>query len=674
VASKISLEERRIGSAETATPLRAVSPRAVLALGATAIVMLPIAWSAMFNSYAFYEDEGYLLVTLREWARHGGLYTRDFSRYGPAEMFFFGLPERLLGAQFTFTSGRVVTLALWLATSMVLGLTVLVMGRHTMTAVLTQVVSFFLLQSFANEPMHPGQLVALVMALMVLVMAAVRPRRPSLGDGLLGILMGTLLMTEVNLGVFALVAFAYVFSTKTTLAARPILRILSELALVALGPVLIVSSPAATTAGSISWWAIKYALVYAAAALLVVLFSRLQRVEPIPSFDGRAIIRFTSWFVGSLVFFGGFTLVTGTRIRDLVDGVFLAPLGQSKSLIAIATINSAAVLWLIAPVAVLVGFRWIKRQSDPARSPIGSAQRLLGAGIRVVAGIVAIVAISRNTNSALAFIPLAAVCLFPPLAVQLTSSSMNARRFLVAFAVTESLHAFPVAGSQVSWSLMLIVPCAALTLEDGCREFLEWRGLQVSPGLGIATVVFLAALIIVPWPNSYAGLFGSYFHSARNIIDTYRTNKPLDLPGASGLRLPAEQVKELRSISAALRRTCSQFVSVPGYDGLYVLTGIAPPNGINATVWMYLFTHSEQQSVVNVLKTTRGPVCLVERSGLAIDVTSPSGIPPLVGPSINWRTWAWAQPIPAGPLVHYLSTGFVPRVKLPPYLILVRES
>jgi len=673
VASTKSTEERQPGSAEAHRSMGPISGRAILALGATAVVLLPIAWSAMLNSYAFYEDEGYLLVTLREWARHGGLYTRDFSRYGPAEMFFFGLPERLLGTQYTFTSDRVITLVLWIATSMVLGLTVLVTGRHIMTAVLTEVVSFFLLESFANEPMHPGQLVALVMALMVLVMASVRPRRPSLGDGLLGILMGTLLMTEVNLGVFGLVAFAFAFSTVTTLAVRPILRILSEIGFCALGPVLIASSPAATSSGFSSWWAVKYALVYAAAALLVVLLSRLHRVDPIPSFDGRALIRFIGWFVGSIVFYSGFTVATGTSIRDFIDGVFLAPLGQSKSLIAIASINSAAALWLIAPIAVLLGFRWLKQHLEPGHTQLGSMGQLVGAGIRVVVGIVAIVAISRDTVSALAFIPLAVVCLIPPVAVLRTSDSMNARRFLVALTVTESLHAFPVAGSQVSWSLMLVVPCAALALDDGCREFLEWRGLPVSQGLGIAMTAFLVALTVIPWPNSYAGLFGSYFHSARDTIDTYRSNTPLDLPGTSGLRLPARQVSELRHISADLRKNCSQFVSVPGYDGLYVLSGIAPPNGINATVWMYLFTRSEQQSVVNVLERSHGPVCLVERSGPAIDVTSPGGVPPLAGKAVDWRTWAWAQPIPAGPLVSYLSRGFVPRVDRPPYLILVRE-
>ena len=659
------------GSAKGDRRAGAVAGRAVLALAATAVVTIPFGWAAMFNQFTFWQDEGYLLVTLREWARHGGLYTRVFSRYGPAEMFFFGLPEHLLGSQFTFTSGRVVTLTLWIATSMVLGLIVLVIGRHTVTAILTQVVSFFLLESFTNEPMHPGQLVALVMALMVWVMAAVRPKRPVLGDAMMGIFMGTLLMTEINLGVFGLMALAYFFSIGTTLSIQPVLRFLSEVALVALGPILIILGPA-TTSGSTDWWAVKYAVVYATAAIVVVLLTRLRRVEPIPTFDAAALIRFAGWYFGSIVFFAGFIVVTGTRLRDLIDGVFLAPLGQSKSLITSADIDNTALLWLSAPVVVLVAYRWLQRLTDPDGPQLGNVGTGISAGIRIIAGIVAIVAISRETYSALAFIPVIGLCLLPPNSAPHDATSMNARRFLAALALTESLHAFPVAGSQVSWSLMLVVPAAVLAVQDGFRELAQLRPLRMLRNLNLPMAGFLLGLILIPWPSSAAGVYGSYVSQARTMIDAYRSGEPLRLPGSSAVRLPAEEVNQLRGISAALRRTSAQFVSVPGYDALYILAGIAPPNGINGTVWMYLFNQMQQQSVVNVLEHTKGPVCLVERSGQAIDVVGT--IPPLTGAAVDWRTWNWAQPIPPGPLVEYLSHGFVPRVSVPPYLILVRAK
>lgn len=665
--------ESEIAAVDTDGPAGTIGWRSILALVATAIITLPIAWATMFSYYAYWDDEGALLVLLREWARHGGLYTRVFTRYGPAEMFFFGLPERLIGSDFTFTSGRVVTLALWIATSMVLGLTVLVMGRHIMAAILTQVVSFFLLETFQNEPMHPGQFVALLFALMVLVMAAVRPRRPSLADGLLGILMGTVLMTELNLGVFALVAVAYVFSAVTTLSLRPVLRLLSEAALIGLGPVLIALGPATNASGSISHWAVKYGFVYFVAVLVVVLLFRLRTVKPISTFDGGAIIRFASWFLGTVVFFAAFSVATGTRLGDFVEGVFLAPLSQSKSFLVPAQIDGSVFLWLIAPVALLVGFRWLQRNTDPGRPPSGSIPSLIGGAVRIIAGIVALVGISRNTPAGLAFLPLVGVCALPPASSPTGPAAMNARRFLVALALTQSLHAFPVAGSQVSWSLMLVVPCVILTFQDGCRELAVWKPLRPLRYIGLPVGVLLLALVAIPWPNS------GYFVSARSTLDTYRSEKALGLPGTAGIRLSASQVTQFRSVTAALKRNCSQFISVPGYEGFYLFTGIAPPNGMNATVWMYLLNHREQQSVVNVLERTHGPVCLVERSGLALGVennynTSIHGVPPLVGRSVNWRTWPWDQPVPAGPLVRYLSKGFVPRVALPPYLILVREK
>jgi hypothetical protein len=660
-------EPRRM-TVEADGPMGLVKWWGILAIAATALVTLPIAWAAMFDYYAYYDDEGSLLVLFRQWAHLGGLYTRVFTRYGPAPMFFFGLPERMLGAQFDFTSGRIVTLVLWIATSVVLGLSVLVISRRIVAAVLTQVVSFFLLQSFQAEPMHPGQFVQFLFALMVLVIAAVRPRRPALADALLGIIMATILMTEVNLGVFALVALVYVFSISTILSIRSVLRPLSEAGLVALGPVLVLLGPATSASGLTARWAVKYAIVYAAAALIVVLVCRLRHVETVSSFDRGAIVRFVGWFVGTIVFFAGFSVVTGTRPGDFVQGVFLAPLTQSKSFLLPVDISGAAVWWLIAPVALLVGFRWLKQHTDGGAPRPGSMLCLVGGAVRIIAGVVAIVAISRNTSSALAFLPLVGVCLLPPASSSSGPATSNARLFLVALALTESMHAFPVAGSQVSWSLMLVVPCVVLTFQDGWREIAQWQPLRALRHVGFPVAALLLALVFVQWPNA------GYLTAARDTRIYYKLGEPLDLPGTSDMRLSAPQVTQLRSVSAAIRKTCSQFVSVPGYGGLYVFTGIAPPNGINATVWMYLFTRAQQQSVVNVLERTRGPVCLVERSGLALGVSNTKGVPPLVGASINWRTWPWVQPIPPGPLVRYLSSGFVPRVVLPPYMILVHKT
>ena len=84
-----------------------------------------LAWighGLLFTSFMLYDDEGYILLTLRNQMEHGGLYDRVYSQYGPFFYAALGGLSRVLDFEWNNTTGRWFTLFNWLATSGLCGL------------------------------------------------------------------------------------------------------------------------------------------------------------------------------------------------------------------------------------------------------------------------------------------------------------------------------------------------------------------------------------------------------------------------------------------------------------------------------------------------------------------------------------------------------------------------
>ena len=85
---------------------------ATLGFAATAAFLAVVAAQLMFGTYMFYDDEGYVLLSYRNFAEHGGLYREVFSQYGPLP-FVAHWALHLAGLPLTHATGRTVTLIIW---------------------------------------------------------------------------------------------------------------------------------------------------------------------------------------------------------------------------------------------------------------------------------------------------------------------------------------------------------------------------------------------------------------------------------------------------------------------------------------------------------------------------------------------------------------------------------
>ncbi|HLY39018.1 MAG TPA: hypothetical protein VKU61_13330, partial [Candidatus Binatia bacterium] len=117
-----------------------VSARVVVLL--TAGVTAVIAFYAMFSGFAPCDDEGFLLISLREYARGGILYDEVFSQYGPAYHQLLAGVFRILGLEFTHLAGRGFTLVVWVSVAGLCGITSFRCTRRLSLALVTQLLVF----------------------------------------------------------------------------------------------------------------------------------------------------------------------------------------------------------------------------------------------------------------------------------------------------------------------------------------------------------------------------------------------------------------------------------------------------------------------------------------------------------------------------------------------------
>ena len=69
-----------------------------------------VAFSQIFQGFRHWDDEGYMIISLLHYVKHGGLYTTTFSEYGPFYFFFQQTLHTLFHLPISHDGGRILTL------------------------------------------------------------------------------------------------------------------------------------------------------------------------------------------------------------------------------------------------------------------------------------------------------------------------------------------------------------------------------------------------------------------------------------------------------------------------------------------------------------------------------------------------------------------------------------
>ncbi|MGH2685826.1 MAG: hypothetical protein ACRDJP_10220, partial [Actinomycetota bacterium] len=502
-------------------------------------LLFRIGYLAIFSRWYPYDDEGYLLVSLRSHMSGDALYDDVFSQYGPFYYQLMGLVFRLAGALPTHDGGRLLTLSLWLLTSALGGFGVYLITRRLLLAVGTQALVFLAASTVANEPMHPGGILCLLLAGLVAAVATI-PRSSRAGWFAAGALASGMAFIKVNVGGLALIAL--LITAIISSREEPWLRI------AAIG--VFVATPFALMARDLGEpYVLPYAFVVASSALGLAAVSLVSPRSPSRS-SVRSLL--TGAVATSFVIVAA-ALLQGTDLASLFDGVLLAPLGQRQVFTLPMVLPAGLSVWAgVGMVFAVVAARLVRGARLAAGDHAVAVLRIAGGTLMwlAVGGVIGL-----SVPAFALALPLAWVILLPGP----EGASRVVRLGLATLAVLQALHGYPVAGSQTSWSGLLCAPLGAVAIADGLTALANRAQGRVRLSVRASGVVLILGilgwLVLGPISSMDEGARISYFGAQAS-----------GLPGAERLRLAPETAEDQRHVVSALRSRCHTFYSWPGLN------------------------------------------------------------------------------------------------------------
>jgi hypothetical protein len=601
---------------------------------ATTSVAAYLGYLWMFTGFRAYDDEGVMLGALRSFMSGQALYDKIVIQYGPFYFEFFGLLGAL-GVAFDHDSGRLVTLAVWLAIALLAGVAVFVFTRNLALGLATQLITFGTAVTLTHEPMHPGGLVLL----LVIGIASVALISAGRWSGpwpffVMGALAAAAILTKINVGGFAAISIALAcVLTFPTLARNWPIRLVAAVGFVAV-PLLLMR------ANLDQGWAQRYAFHVCLCALALVVATSTSRPDP----NRRQSV--LGWlFAGGIalaVVVFAVALLRGSSPNGLLHGMILYPLQQAGVFEVPLSLPGSTLAWDAASLGgafLWTLYRLLARRPEVA---IEGAIRLL-AGLLIwviLLGGIHIPGLFQlsSLNNRLA-LPLAlAWVVAAPRGTPDGFEKLDFVRALVpALAILQSLHAFPVAGSQLGFSALTLVPVGAMCIGDGLAQLgLTRVRLQLATSLLFLTIV--VSWLPPAWQHSRAA---------------YASSIPLGLPGASRVHVQADQAALLRQVTQSLRDNCDTYISLPGMDSFYIFGQLSPPTPPTRWIWLINDVPQEQAVVEASKRITR--LCVIENDDLI-------------------KLWSQGRQVPDGPLQTYIQQAFVPAYSFDHYSILVRRS
>ena len=570
----------------------------ISALVAGGLILAIPCYFAMFSGFANWDDEGYVLMTLREYARGGALYDQVYSEYGPA---FYELVSGLftiLGVAITHNAGRLFTLTAWLATATLCALAIQRLTRNLVVALCTEILVAGGLWMMKLEPPHPGGSLALVLGALTFLASFLDATPTVTPAAAIGALLATAMLMKINVGGFAVAAgVCALLATARGGRAGRALASGSALAACLIPPLLMYRLWDAA-------WAQRYCAVVWC-SVVAVLLTQLRRAGK--SDTGlRDLLAASISFALAVATICGVAIARGTTLSGLVHGIVLNPLNHPSELSIPLDLPSWAPWWALLSSVVAVAWIVLRSDSESRDSTsvlvIGGLQLLAGGAIWLAAAIMPL-----QIRMALS-LPLLWIAVVPGWEGK---QSCRGQAFIMSLAALQTLHAYPVAGTQLAWSTFLFVPVGAIGIADG------WR--HVAPALGARFAILnrrvpmqLAGAVLIA-----ACFMTAIYPSARWSRWVYKTGVPLGLPGTAGMHLPESEASVYRWLANELTSRCATFLTVPGLNSFYFFTRIEPPTLLNTTHWMTMFSHEQQAVVRDRFMQVPGPHCIVRNQSVA---------------------------------------------------------
>ena len=517
-----------------------------------------------------------------------------YSQYGPAYFQLVTPVFRVANLGFTHTHGRALAFALVITTAVVCAVAIWRLSGSRLAALAGEVLVVQVLLVSRNEPLHPGAVLAVLLAGLVLAASFLDGARWRPAAGAVGVLLAAMLLMKINVGLFAVLGVIGALATVNLPGSLgPRLR-LAVLTAVAALPVALMG----THAGEPT---VRAYIAVALASVLGVIAVAVGGASRPSACAGRLTVLAVSGGL-ALAAVVGWEWARGTGPRGLLEGILVGPLRHPGAFFLAPDLGAGAFVAAATGLAGALGFAWARRRGwtehFPGAAAVGSLQ--------LVGGLVLWLGVADR-------LPMSPLALTPPLlwlalAGARPESGALGLRVLAMVGALQVLHAYPIAGTQVAWATFLAIPVGAVALTDGWRRL---RAALVEGGIldiaraRLAGAALAAGLIVVTAGGAYA--------THRELATAYERAVPFGLPGAEKIRVPAEQAALYKLLVGTLTARCRTFVTQPGLNSFYFFTGMEPPTRSNATVWMLLLSDAQQERIVERLAHAPQPVCALRR-------------------------------------------------------------
>jgi hypothetical protein len=621
-------------SVTTRAPERFGRIQVAWCLGILGALVAAAAYFTMLTGFKLYDDEGTLMLGVKEYLDGMRIYKDIFSTYGPVYYFYNALVRTVTSTPVSHDATRISSVIPWVGVSLLCGWITLRLTKSLVLAATSVTAVSMATRFFRNEPGHPQELaLLLVVAVVACPLCLDLTKRSTTLMITLGSLVGMLLLIKVNIGIFVLASLALAL-----LAQGPPGRIGRALGYAVSGGCILL--PVALMWNHLdAGWAREYCVVVTA------------------SISGAVFCLFPMWRHCTVRWRDCLLSAVGCALTVAVTMAVLAAQGVSMGVV----LDSLVFL----PYRISVRHHnWY--HAPPGSSPAWALWAAVGLGLalytvwkrpspgspewrhllRIKAALtpVMVVAIPLRLNLLALVTPFAWLVLFHPDEKDQEAQSFP-RTLLCTVTILQTLIGFPIFGSQG-----LFIQCLLIVLVLVCAyDSLAWiTGFGTRPrwfahwGHAIA-VGALAAIILLNF-----GIVLKRYHA-------YRALPALDLPGARQVHVEAEVKEHFEPLVSAIRRSCDAFESLPGLPSLNFWTEEYPLTGLNVDAWTLVLSAEQQGRVIAAL--SRHPrACIVYNPRL----------------SAFWNPGG--EDLEVLPLVQYIRQGFRPTMVSGEYQLLIRNA
>jgi hypothetical protein len=533
------------------------------------------AYYRVFTGFSFYDDEGSMMASVKQYLDGLKLYDQFWSGYGPVYYFYNWLLRSITGTSVTHDVVRISSLLPWLVTPLVCAWIILRVTDSLVLATLVHKLTLYSLVFFAFEPGHPQELCILLLVCFVASGTLIGQRRHLLATILLGALPAALLLIKVNIGIFAILAAGLSLSfharenrfSKTFGASFVAASLFLPFALMR------------HQLGGTQALVYCVLVIASVAALSQVLFRGDKTISITFRDSGIVVISFVLTFAAIVLI----TIAQGSSPQRMLDSLVLAHLRVSVGGLWYSPVSLTA-KWLCWAFSGVAAAGWVafsrKNSGNWSSKYIFPIKLLYGLGI-----IAALFLSNRSQLFAFAT-PFCWLVLYP-LPENGVSRLVFPRTLLCTAAVIQTLYAYPVAGSQILFIRILLIVVGLICIDD----FWSWFAAEYDFGFRQHWLLRIAGSVAL-----FYLLFG-YAHAAYVQRKSYNSLPALNLAGASRIHLSDQQAREYQWLTRSSVSYCDILIGLPNIPSLNFWAGMNPPGRLNIDAWILVLSDNEQLDI-----------------------------------------------------------------------------